>query len=138
MKGAKGAERKVRAEFADGQVDHYNGAAGTERKVHAVFADGEVLHFEGAAGAERMTCAVSADGRALDSKFVRKLLRRVHMKTCSYCGKRHEAKLHTCNCHAVRYCNRQCQRSHWAEHKLTCEQYRPRAVPMDANAPSHS
>ena len=40
-------------------------------------------------------------------------------KRCSFCKKNGETR--TCNrCKKARYCNRECQKAHWAIHKLVC------------------
>ena len=41
---------------------------------------------------------------------------------CSYCTKT-SSKLKRClKCHTVQYCNQDCQRRHWKDHKKTCKQ----------------
>jgi hypothetical protein len=42
---------------------------------------------------------------------------------CSYCAAPHASK--SCACHATGtlYCNAQCQKSHWSEHKKFCSEY---------------
>ena len=61
-KGGKGAERKVRMEFADGEVQHYDGEKVAERVVRKEFPSGQVQYYEGDRGAERVVRAVRADG----------------------------------------------------------------------------
>ena len=53
FEGERGAERKVRSVFADGNVKYFEGERGEERLVRTVFADGTVQHSEGEKGAER-------------------------------------------------------------------------------------
>ena len=52
--GERGAERMVRAAFADGQVHHFEGESGAGRMVRAEIPDGRVHHYEGERGAERV------------------------------------------------------------------------------------
>lgn len=40
--------------------------------------------------------------------------------TCANCNTRGEALKRCSRCRAVYYCNKQCQRTHYAEHKTTC------------------
>ena len=51
--GERGAERMVRAEFADGEVQLYEGERGAERMVRTESANGIVHYYEGEKGAER-------------------------------------------------------------------------------------
>ena len=44
------------------KVQHYEGERGAERKVRTAFADGNVKYFEGERGEERLVRAVFADG----------------------------------------------------------------------------
>ena len=47
-----------------------------------------------------------------------------HNRVCKKCGSppAHKDKLRYCGrCAAVQYCNKQCAKEHWAEHKLVCE-----------------
>jgi len=40
---------------------------------------------------------------------------------CDACGKVTSAALQRCSrCHKATYCNRDCQKAHWAKHKLVC------------------
>ena len=49
-----------------------------------------------------------------DSVFVEKL--------CSTCGKGFLGeKLRRCKCNMAYYCDKECQKAHWAEHKKTCK-----------------
>ena len=44
-----------------------------------------------------------------------------HKKSCAKCGKS-TGSLHGCSqCHLVLYCGRECQRSDWPKHKLSCK-----------------
>eukprot|EP00698_Gefionella_okellyi_P001891 TRINITY_DN11731_c0_g1_i2.p3 TRINITY_DN11731_c0_g1~~TRINITY_DN11731_c0_g1_i2.p3 ORF type:complete len:152 (-),score=34.89 TRINITY_DN11731_c0_g1_i2:80-535(-) len=40
---------------------------------------------------------------------------------CAYCGKTEGKLLKCARCVAVRYCNRDCQKAHWREHKPVCK-----------------
>ena len=46
-------------------------------------------------------------------------------RRCCYCGIKANVKLSICSvCHTSAYCNRKCQKKHWARHKETCEAIR--------------
>ena len=45
----------------------------------------------------------------------------VKLGPCGYCGKK-PSKPHRCaRCHKVLYCDSECQKAHWKEHKLVCK-----------------
>ena len=42
-------------------------------------------------------------------------------KLCGWCGQRRKApKLLTCPCRKARYCSKECQKAHWADHRACC------------------
>ena len=44
-------------------------------------------------------------------------------KLCAWCGGRRDAeggKLRKCPCKTVRYCSKECQTTHWADHRACC------------------
>jgi hypothetical protein len=46
-------------------------------------------------------------------------------RCCCYCGIKANKKLSICSvCHTSAFCNRKCQKKHWARHKETCEAIR--------------
>ena len=48
-------------------------------------------------------------------------------KLCACCGVRREAdagKLRKCPCKTVRYCSKECQNAHWADHRPLCSRGR--------------
>jgi hypothetical protein len=40
-------------------------------------------------------------------------------EACAYCGE--DGQKRCSRCKAVKYCSKGCQRTHWAEHKITCK-----------------
>jgi hypothetical protein len=61
--GVDGAERLVLSEYPDGEAQHYEGEKGSERVVQRHLPDGEVQHFGGGKGVERLLRCVKSDGR---------------------------------------------------------------------------
>ena len=57
-----------------------------------------------------------------DRAYLETLERDVHRaltRVCVVC-RAVGTKLRSCPCRAVHYCGRECQKAHWAEHKLVC------------------
>ena len=44
---------------------------------------------------------------------------------CSYCSTPSQRLMNCSQCHSVQYCNRDCQRKHWKEHKSYCQHIIP-------------
>jgi FKBP-type peptidyl-prolyl cis-trans isomerase FklB len=65
FEGAKGKERKVRAELSNGYVQHYEGPKGDERLVRAELPDGSVLDYLGVKGDERKVRGKLSDGSVM-------------------------------------------------------------------------
>ena len=72
--------------------------------------------------------ATNADGHSvmdIARKFNRDEIERyltIYLsKWCYGCSKIVEAPLKRCRCHKVKYCNTDCQRKHWPEHKPECK-----------------
>ena len=64
--GEHGAERLVRQVAPDGYVEHYAGEAGAERQVRQTQPDGSIVHFKGEQGAERPDSEADGEIEALD------------------------------------------------------------------------
>ena len=55
-------------------------------------------------------------------KSINKNIANEMLSTCSYCEKKSDNKLLLCSrCKVTNYCNKDCQKSHWKEHKIICE-----------------
>jgi hypothetical protein len=65
-----------------------------------------------------------APGEAMLMRYNRELLAALARHACAGCGAADAPRLRRCGrCQAVRYCDAECQRQHWATHKEAC---RPR------------
>ena len=51
----------------------------------------------------------------------RRMRERERESKCSYCGKTTENLKKCTRCHAVQYCNKDCQQKHWKLHKASCK-----------------
>ncbi|GAQ93087.1 hypothetical protein KFL_012910010, partial [Klebsormidium nitens] len=83
-------------------------------------------------GADRQAPMPSAAVRAFSESFRQDLdpfLRQSSVgpnmaaeTTCAYCKAVHARSLYKCSrCSSVRYCGRECQKSHWRAHKQDCQ-----------------
>jgi MYND finger len=64
---------------------------------------------------------MEAPSSPIGSPFLaRKALDSDPNKTCSLCSKIWDVPLSICRCEQVRYCDRDCQRKAWPEHKRKC------------------
>ena len=57
-------------------------------------------------------------------------------RCCDYCQKRPDTKLLICSgCHKSAYCNAQCQRAHWKEHKKDCKASKHKGIKLEHPGP---
>jgi hypothetical protein len=47
-----------------------------------------------------------------------------NLLSCDYCNNKSDLNLELCSkCMSCLYCNQECQRNHWSEHKKVCKKY---------------
>ena len=69
------------------------------------------------------SCSNSLPVRAFSGTKVKKGMNQIDVCGCAECGEEGGASLKTCKaCMLVKYCNANCQRTHWATHKKECKQ----------------
>lgn len=64
--------------------------------------------------------------REVDVKYSRPLI----AKKCGFCSHQPEKDLICSRCHKVYYCNAQCQKNHWKQHKHVCIPFQTEAGPQ--------
>lgn len=59
--------------------------------------------------------------------------KKINRTTCHHCRKlkTEEHKLKICKCHQVRYCNTDCQKADWANHRSMCKQWQKIMLDVD-------
>lgn len=62
-----------------------------------------------------------SDGTIVDAKSKARKTARDKFRHCENCSQEIMERIHLCaGCKKVAYCNNQCQKSHWKQHKKTC------------------
>ena len=88
-----------------------------------IFGD-EIMYafFHKSIDAVVMLIAKRADAHAAAKKGMQSMADQTPFGTlCACCGVRREGgKLRKCPCKTVRYCSKECQNAHWADHRACC------------------